>query len=61
MKKSIINFFNGVVNELNKVTWPEKKILKITTGVIVFFMFLFALYLGIIDVIYSKLIRIFLR
>ncbi len=49
------------MNELSKVSWPEKKVLKITTGVIIVFMILFALYLGIVDIIFSKLIRVFLR
>ncbi len=61
MKKKILGFIQDVRTELEKVSWPEKKVLKITTGVIVFFMVVFALYLGIIDVIFSKAIRIFLR
>jgi len=61
MKKKISKFINSVINELSKVSWPEKKVLKITTGVIIVFMILFALYLGIVDIIFSKLIRVFLR
>ncbi|HNS33313.1 MAG TPA: preprotein translocase subunit SecE [bacterium] len=61
MKKKIANFINGVINELGKVSWPEKKVLKITTGVIVFFMVLFSIYLGVADIAFSKLIRMFLR
>jgi preprotein translocase SecE subunit len=49
------------MNELGKVSWPEKKVLKITTGVIVVFMILFSVYLGIADILFSGLIRIFLR
>lgn len=61
MKKKIVNFFHEVRIELEKVSWPEKRVLKVTTGVIVFFMLVFALYLGIIDIIFSKTISIFLR
>ncbi len=61
MKKKTLNFIHDVRTELEKVSWPEKKVLKITTGVIVFFMILFALYIGMVDVIFSKVIRSFLR
>lgn len=61
MKKKILVFLNNVRNELEKVSWPEKKVLKLTTGVIVLFMVIFSLYLGIVDIIFSKLIRNFLR
>lgn len=60
-KKIIVNFLQDVKVELEKVSWPEKKILKITTGVIVFLMVLFAAYIGVVDVIFSKLMRLFLR
>ncbi len=61
MKKKILNFIQEVRAELEKVSWPEKRVLKITTGVIVLFMILFGLYIGIIDIIFSRSIRIFLR
>ncbi len=61
MKRKIINFMQEVRTELEKVSWPEKKILKITTGVIVLFMVLFAFYLGIVDIVFSRLVRVFLR
>ncbi|MBN1444720.1 MAG: preprotein translocase subunit SecE [Candidatus Omnitrophica bacterium] len=61
MKKKIINFLQEVKTELEKVSWPEKKILKITTGVVVLFMLLFGFYLGVVDLVFSKIIRIFLR
>lgn len=61
MKKKILNFLHDVRTELERVSWPEKRVLKITTGVIVFFMVLFALYIGIIDVVFSKIISVFLR
>jgi preprotein translocase subunit SecE len=61
MKKKIINFLNEVKAELEKVSWPEKRILKITTGVVVLFMLLFGFYLGVIDLLFSNIIRLFLR
>ena len=61
MKKKISDFFNEVKAELKKVTWPEKKILRRTTVIIVIFIFIMALYIGIIDLIFSKVIILFLR
>ncbi|MCD6408505.1 preprotein translocase subunit SecE [bacterium] len=61
MKRKIVNYLHEVRAELEKVTWPEKRVLKITTFVVVFFMILMALYIGIIDIIFSKLVSIFLR
>jgi preprotein translocase subunit SecE len=60
MKKKILNFIHEVKIEMEKVSWPEKKVLKITTGVIVFFMLIFALYIGIVDIVFSKIVRLFL-
>ncbi|HRR95924.1 MAG TPA: preprotein translocase subunit SecE [Candidatus Ratteibacteria bacterium] len=61
MKKKISDFFNEVKAELKKVTWPEKKMLRRTTVIIVIFIFIMALYIGIIDLIFSKVIILFLR
>ena len=47
--------------ELKKVTWPNKKMLRTTTVVVVIFIFIMALYIGIIDLIFSKIITVFLR
>jgi len=61
MKRKIVNYLHEVRAELEKVTWPEKRVLKITTFVVVFFMILMALYIGIVDIIFSKLVSLFLR
>ncbi|MCM8762311.1 MAG: preprotein translocase subunit SecE [Candidatus Omnitrophica bacterium] len=61
MKKKILNFLSEVRIELEKVTWPEKRALKITTGVVVFLMVMFAFYIGVVDIIFSKVIALFLR
>ena len=61
MNRKIVNYLHEVRAELEKVTWPEKRVLKITTLVVVFFMIVMALYIGIIDIIFSKLVSIFIR
>ena len=35
MKDKIIDFFNGVVKEMKKVTWPTKDELKESTAIVV--------------------------
>jgi len=61
MKKRVEEFFREVRAELKKVTWPNKKMLKTTTVIVVVFIFIMALYIGVIDLIFSKIIAVFLR
>jgi preprotein translocase subunit SecE len=61
MKEKIKNYIFEVKAELKKVTWPEKRILKISTFVIIIFMVIMAIYFGIVDVIFAKLISLILR
>ncbi|MGI6596048.1 MAG: preprotein translocase subunit SecE [Elusimicrobia bacterium] len=61
MKKKILNFIAEVKIELGKVSWLEKKVIRITTVVVVVFMLLFAFYIGVVDIIFSKIITLFLR
>ena len=35
MKEKIIDFFNGVVKEMKKVTWPTKDELKESTSIVI--------------------------
>jgi len=50
-----------VMEYLAKVTWPAKEMLKLTTIVVLVFMVIMGLYVGLIDVIFSKVISLFLR
>ena len=61
MTAKIKAFLNEVRAELGKVSWPARNVLKVTTGVITIFMVLIALFVGIIDIAFSKLISVFLR
>ena len=61
MKTKILNYVNEVKLELSKVTWPARQILKMTTLVITIFMAIIAVYVGLIDVVFAKLMSIFLR
>lgn len=35
MKEKIVNFFNDVVKEMKKVTWPTKEELKESTTIVI--------------------------
>jgi preprotein translocase subunit SecE len=61
MKDKIKNYLLEVRAELKKVTWPDKKTLRLSTVVIVFLMVIMALYFGIIDLIFSKVISLIIR
>jgi preprotein translocase subunit SecE len=59
--KKVREFLNECQAELKKVTWPNMQILKRTTVLVIFLMVLMALYLGVVDVIFSRLLRVFVR
>jgi len=61
MKEKIKNYIYEVKAELKKVTWPEKRILKISTFVIIIFMVIMAIYFGIVDIIFAKIVSLILR
>lgn len=52
-KKKVVkeNFFKGVISEIKKVRWPNKKeMIKYSVATITFVIF-FALYFGLIEVV----------
>ncbi|HOK57169.1 MAG TPA: preprotein translocase subunit SecE [bacterium] len=61
MKDKIKNYLFEIRSELKKVTWPEKKILRLSTVIIVFLMVIMALYFGIVDLIFSKVVSLIIR
>ncbi len=54
-------FLVEVRQELNKVTWPERKETIASTGVILFLVVLTATYLGALDWGISRLVRLLLQ
>ena len=54
-------FFREVRVELKKVTWPSRKETFASTGVVLITVILVAAYLGVVDVVLSGLIRVFLE
>ena len=57
MKEKIINFFNDVVKEMKKVTWPTKDELKESTIVVIVVCLIIAAFTYAIDMAISQLIK----
>ncbi len=54
-------FYNEVVTELKKVTWPTRKQVSTSTVVVIVVVFLTALYLNIADLGFSYIMSIIFR
>jgi preprotein translocase subunit SecE len=57
---SWIQFFREVKVELTKVTWPSKKQTIGSTVVVILFVFIVSIFLGVVDVGLSSLVRLIL-
>ncbi len=49
MKEKIINFFNDVVKEMKKVTWPTKEELKESTVIVIIVCLILAAFTYVVD------------
>jgi preprotein translocase subunit SecE len=54
---SFRNYLREVVYELKKVVWPSRKQTIGTTAIVVIVVMIFGIYLGIIDSIFSHVMR----
>ena len=59
--QKVKDFFNEVVVELKKVTWPDKKQVTTSTVVVLLLVFLTALYLSVVDFGFGKLVSLIFR
>lgn len=59
--QNIIKFIKEARAELKKVTWPNKKQLISSTIVVMITVALVAIFLGIIDLIFSRIVTIILQ
>jgi preprotein translocase subunit SecE len=55
------NFLSEAVQELKKVTWPNRKETLGTTGVVLVLVFFIGAYLGLVDFILSHLVQYFIH
>jgi len=60
MMGNLNEFFANVKAEIEKVTWPSKKDAYASTTVVVILVMICAVYLGGVDMILSRLIRLIL-
>lgn len=60
MIKKILKFFKDVKQELRNVTWPTKADLKEGTTVVIVMSALVAIFLSLVDTVFSMLIRLIL-
>ena len=56
--EKIKKFLSEVKSELSKVIWPTRQELIESTIVSLFFIFLFAVYLGALDLVFYKLVKL---
>ena len=56
-----IQFLSEVKNEVNKVTWPSKKEAMGGTAVVLVVVFAMATFLGLVDVLLSKIVAALLK
>ena len=57
MKEKIIRYFDDVVKEMKKVTWPTKDELKESTNVVIVACLLIAAFTYVVDMIVTKLFK----
>lgn len=57
MKQKIINYFNDVVKEMKKVTWPSQEELKGSTYLVIVTCLILAVFVYIIDQILSNIFK----
>ena len=55
--KNMVNFFDGVRGEFNKVIWPSFDQFVESTVVVLFLVVVFALYTGVVDLGFLHLIH----
>ena len=53
-RKGIGRFFRDIIGELKKVTWPTWRKLMITTGAVLIFVLIMAIFTGAFDFVLKK-------
>ncbi|QQS34999.1 MAG: preprotein translocase subunit SecE [Ignavibacteriales bacterium] len=57
MKEKIIKFFDDVVKEMKKVTWPTKNELKESTTIVIVVCLVIAAFTYVIDLVINEFIK----
>jgi len=56
-----VNFFSEVIDQLKRVTWPDKKTAVSLTAVVILVSAVVALYLGGLDILFTRLIGLLIK
>ena len=59
--KKITNFLKEVKIELNKVSWSTRQELVGSTAVVITVTFIMAIFIGLIDILLSHILRVVFR
>ena len=51
------DYFNELKLEMRRVTWPSRKQVESTTGVVIFSVFAFAAYFYVVDGVLGRAVR----
>ncbi|RJP66726.1 MAG: preprotein translocase subunit SecE [Ignavibacteriales bacterium] len=57
MKEKIVNFFNDVVKEMKKVTWPTREELKESTQIVIVVCLIIAAFTYLIDMAITQIFK----
>ena len=58
-KKNIITYFKGVRTEFGKITWPEKNQVVVETFFVVAIVFIFTVFIYVVDILFNALLSKF--
>ncbi len=59
--QAIINYFQGSVEELRQVTWPTQQQAIRLTGITIVFIIVSASFFGVVDSIFTQVLRLTIR
>jgi len=57
----INNFIKEAIAELKKVIWPTKKDLKNSTIVVISTIIIASIFIGLVDIIFTKTLTLFMK
>ena len=55
-KEAIITYFRGVRTEWGKITWPEKHQVIVETAFVVAVVFVFTVFIYVVDIIFGAIL-----
>jgi preprotein translocase subunit SecE len=59
--RNVQQFFRDVAAEFRRVNWPSRSEVAASTVVVLAVVFVLALYLGMVDVVFSRIVGVLLK